>query len=390
MTNPFMDALNAQAEGEERGLAAIDAVLNGKSSLSPFGDFDDDEREPDVPEVDEDGNLTEKGMSYLRDDDEEPPAQFQVPKPAPPGRVSDGPPPLVPPVIPEPVADEVEPEPDYSPTSEDIFNEGVSGYEPSHEVDDEDDEDYSRSPSILDKIKDTLIGPGSWLSAHPGAKKPIAIGAVAAVIAIGVGMCSSGSPVSEPANPSVPQVQDTPAPPVEEEVEVGPIIPKLVNASCPPGGTNASNAFSSKEQQAWICPRALGIDGVVYNIVFDGLVKVQSIYIVPGWNYKEANGRNHWYEHRLVSQVVIRIGGKTLPPQDIAPSPSGTTITFEGSGIAAGNMSITILQTVNPVEAAAEGVPGEDTVSSPTSTLDDDEVNATFAVGQIVINGTPA
>lgn len=415
-SNPFLDALTAQ-EDEARGAAVVARVLDGSDiDEKDPDDFADGEREPSFPDVDPDtGRTIEHGSNDPDARFRNPvPPEFREPEPPRDGRYgyvdadpdsgddgdSDADAEVSAPST--PAYDDFDEPPPVSPRSgPSRFGGAAGGYDPDLDedhrgyspFDNDDDDDYrDRGPGLLSKVKDTLFGPGSWLSQHPGMKKPLIIAAVVFLVGGGVAMCTGDSPVSEPANPSMPQVQDTPAPDPESPAASEPrtIIPKEVNASCGPGGTKPSAAFSTEPTQAWVCVRSLGVDGTVLNIVFHNLVKVQSIYVVPGWNHKEPNGRNHWYEHRVVTKILWSFDGSKPVVQDIVPTPNGSEITFENGGIATARITMRVLQTVNPADGPGTGVDGDDGSAGTPPQTDPEQVDTTFAIGQIVITGTDA
>lgn len=286
-----------------------------------------------------------------------------------PGHVPTAPPPRSAPVAPTP------PDPAPLPYPDDDSEYG----------NDDDDDDYSLTkPSF----GDLLTKPVDFFKRSPKLGRTAAVGAVGLVVAIGAGVMFGGSTASETPVATPPSVVEE-APGMETPgAEPVTLLPKAVSASCPPGSTSPSMAFTNRPENAWVCTRAHGIDGAVMNVIFPKTVVVKSITVMPGWNYVAPNGRDHWNEHRLVTKILWRIGGQQFE-QNITPTRSGSTLTLPGNGIATTVMSLTILTTERPdaisPEAGGEGgllAPGGDT--GPENT----EVDESTAIGSVTIMGT--
>lgn len=252
--------------------------------------------------------------------------------------------------------------------------------------DDDDDDDYRLSkPSF----SDMLSKPMELFKKNPKLGRTAAVGAVGLVAAIGAVVMFGGSTASEtPVAPPPSVVEDAPG--LETpSAEVATLLPKAVSASCPPGSTSPSMAFTNRPENAWVCQRAHGIDGAAMNVVFPKTVVVKSITVMPGWNYVAPNGRDHWNEHRLVTKILWRIGGQQFE-QNITPTRSGSTLTLPGNGIATTVMSLTILTTERPdalsADTGGEGggflTPGGD--MGPENT----DVDKSTAIGSVTIMGS--
>ena len=261
---------------------------------------------------------------------------------------------------------------------------------PSPTYTDDDDEEGEDENYLISKpsFGDLLSKPLDFFKKNPKMGRTAAVGAAGLVVAIGAGVMFGGSTASEnPVTPPPSVVEEAPGlePP---GAEVTTLLPKAVSASCPPGSTSPSMAFTNRPENAWKCIRAHGIDGAVMNITFPKTGVIKSITVMPGWNYVAPNGRDHWNEHRLVTKILWRIGGQQFE-QNITPTRSGSTLTLPGNGIATTVMSLTILTTERPdainTESGEGGgfvVPGGDT--GPENT----EVDESTAIGSITIMGS--
>lgn len=259
----------------------------------------------------------------------------------------------------------------------------------------DDDEDYSiKSKKKFDASE--IFSPFTKIfEKNPQLKRPVLFGAGGIAVALVLALFFGGSPASDtPKEPPIaqeePQVDDQPS---GQEVT---LLPKAVSASCPPGGTSPTLSFSGKKEEAWICGRANGIDGAIMNISFAKTVIVKSITVMPGWNYVAPNGKDNWNEHRLVTQILWRIGGQQFV-QKINPTRSGATLQLPGNGVATTVMSLTIQKTEAPSSVNVESVPGagdgsEGGVLPPlvggSNGAPNSDVDATTAIGSITITGT--
>lgn len=257
---------------------------------------------------------------------------------------------------------------------------------------DDDDDDYSR-PSRKPKISvPSIPTPSQVFTKHPTWKRPAMFGGAAAVVGIAVAFIFGGSPESETPRVDAPPIAAEEENPVSSEAEITEIRPKAVSALCPPGATSATLAFSKRPEDAWVCGRANGIDGAIMNIIFPSPVTIKSITVVPGWAYVAPNGKDHWNDQRLVTQILWRIGGKQFV-QAIVPTRAGGTLTIPGNGITTSEMSLTIQKTERP--SAVEGGSLEDVdgdVLPPMGgggpmSADDAKVDESTAISSITIMG---
>lgn len=154
---------------------------------------------------------------------------------------------------------------------------------------------------------------------------------------------------------------------------------KTVSAKCAEGGTSPTQAFSSNENSAWVCPRSLGIDGSVLNIVFTQPVQITEIRFTPGYNLvRQPAGDDEWVRHRVVSQVVWRAGGKNFV-QVVEPTRGESIFEFD-QPVATDAMSMTIQQSITPDKVKGDALPGQEVAGSS-------EVNDATAVQNIQIIG---
>lgn len=235
---------------------------------------------------------------------------------------------------------------------------------------------------------------------HPTWKRPALFGGIGLVVALVVMFMFGGSPATEtPKPPPPPVAQETTDPQADKQVIT--LMPKAVSAMCGPGSSGPSLVFSKDPKDAWVCVRSNGIDGEIMNIKFAATVIVKSVTIMPGWNYVAPNGTDNWDAHRLVTQILWRLGGQQFI-QKINPTRAGSTFTFPGNGVATSEMSLTIQKTERPSATAVqggEGVNGGQGTDSGGGILPpppvggdhapkDDDVDKTVAIGKITITGT--
>lgn len=112
-------------------------------------------------------------------------------------------------------------------------------------------------------------------------------------------------------------------------------------------GMGPTKAFSSIETDAWVCYRAMGIDGAVMNIVFREPVTLTEIRLTPGFNFlQQQSGEDKWVQHRVVSRILWRAGGQQFV-QDIEPQRNEVAYIFD-KPVTTESMSLTIQQSVVP------------------------------------------
>ncbi len=220
-----------------------------------------------------------------------------------------------------------------------------------------------------------------WRSLPPWAKVAIpTAGALALVIALLITLIGVGGdrkPAPPPLSAAAPE-QPAPAKPVDAA-----LLPATATADCPPGSSDPTLAFGTDKSQAWICTRLYNVDNSILTITFAQPVVVSSITVVPGFDYVEANGQDHWNEHRLVTQILWRIGGTQIM-QSIAPTRAGATLQIPN--LATQIITATIMATQPP--PATPGLTGSlpGMLGGPSAQKVDDSM----AIGHIEILGHPA
>lgn len=87
---------------------------------------------------------------------------------------------------------------------------------------------------------------------------------------------------------------------------------------CPAGSTNGMDAFSGEPRKAWSCVRAYQIDGQVMTIELGKSYHIDSIGIVPGFDFVDSDGVDQWTKHRTVARVSYEFedGEHTTLTQD--------------------------------------------------------------------------
>lgn len=112
-------------------------------------------------------------------------------------------------------------------------------------------------------------------------------------------------------------------------------------------GMGPTKAFSSIETDAWVCYRAMGIDGAVMNIMFREPVTLTEIRLTPGFNFlQQQSGEDKWVQHRVVSRILWRAGGQQFV-QEIEPQRNEVAYIFD-KPVTTESMSLTIQQSVVP------------------------------------------
>lgn len=155
----------------------------------------------------------------------------------------------------------------------------------------------------------------------------------------------------------------------------------VVAPGCPARSQPPTNAFGPDTSKAWVCIRAFNTDLQTITITYSKPVVVTSIFVIPGFEFADHNGRNYWNEHRVVTKIQWQIGGEPYT-QDIDPAAhTGATIQIPGKanrGVATQVIVGKIFQTVPPPPVEGENGPSGD------------DVNSTFAISKITVNGYPA
>lgn len=156
-----------------------------------------------------------------------------------------------------------------------------------------------------------------------------------------------------------------------------PLPPDSVKApGCPARSQPAANAFDGKPDTAWVCVRAFNTDLQTITITYSKPVVVTSIFVIPGFEHVDGNGRNEWNEHRVVTLISWRVGGQSFQ-QDIDPS-AHTGSNIQIPNVATQVITGKIFKTVPPPPVEGDNGPS------------DADINSTFAMSTITVNGFPA
>ncbi|MBM4719656.1 hypothetical protein GS896_25280 [Rhodococcus hoagii] len=213
-------------------------------------------------------------------------------------------------------------------------------------------QDRDAKPSAIGSVRAEM---GSRLGAlDPGRRKALKViagFAVVGLVLMVVQSClpddSNQQPVASPA-PSSAQQPSQPSGsaeiPVPDRSE-GSLAPTAVSARCPDGSTDARLALTADKAQAWICKRALGIDGAVMEMTFPKPVVVTDVFMVPGFDYVEPSGVDRWVEHRVVTRAQWTIGDQRFI-QEINPSRAGANMTIPS--VETQKITVTIMETAEP------------------------------------------
>ncbi len=187
---------------------------------------------------------------------------------------------------------------------------------------------------------------------------------------------------SRPA-PQPPIVAAAPEQPAASKPLEGLLLPAAVTADCPAGSSDPTLAFGTDKSQAWICTRLYNVDNSILTITFPEPVVVTSIMVIPGFDYVESNGQDHWNEHRVVIQILWRIGGTQIV-QDIAPTRAGATL--QVPNLATQIITATILATQRPPATPGPNSSLPGILGGPSVQKVDDSM----AIGRIEITGRAA
>lgn len=203
--------------------------------------------------------------------------------------------------------------------------------------------------------------------------KFVAILLAVAVVVTTVRACTSGDDTTAPDRSGEPIETAAPAPteiPVPDSA-VGVLAPTTVSSHCPDGSTDARLAFGSEKGTAWICRRALGIDGALLEMQFEHPVAVTEVFLVPGFDYVEPSGIDRWLEHRVVTRAQWTIGDQRFV-QEITPSRTGARMDIPN--VETRTISLMIMETTEPSGNGATrgfdfGTPSERTDSFAISLI---------------------
>ncbi|NNH73224.1 discoidin domain-containing protein [Nocardia uniformis] len=142
----------------------------------------------------------------------------------------------------------------------------------------------------------------------PALRKPkvqLAVGAALVVLLLIVLIRPGGG--EPPEQPLVMTVPQTPAPTSAANTAAADSAKRIqvlsAKSHCPAGSTDPMDAFSSEADKAWACVRAYKVDGQVLTIDLGASHKIESISLVPGWDYVSDSGVDEWDKHRTASKV---------------------------------------------------------------------------------------
>lgn len=174
----------------------------------------------------------------------------------------------------------------------------------------------------------------------------LAVAAVVALLLVVLLVATSGKkdeanqPLAvSPAPATTAQPAPTDAGHTSNTIEV-----EAATAKCPPGSTDGMDAFSGEPGKAWLCVRAYKVDGQVLRIDLGKTYKVDSIGIVPGWDYVGSDGVDQWTKYRTASRVSYQFDNndKTTYTQETLDQRS-LVITRIDPPIAASEIVLTVL-----------------------------------------------
>lgn len=223
--------------------------------------------------------------------------------------------------------------------------------------------DDKSGPSAASRLRDAGASAKSTIGGLSPTTKIVGAAALVSLLILGTIFFFAGRG-SEEASPSTPPVAQAPvddAPDPATDGEVGGqdelLQAATVSSSCPEGATATTLAFSADERDAWVCPRAYGLDGAVLNIIFRDAVSISSIRFTPGFNYVDPAGADKWSQYRVITKVRWQAGGQQWV-QDIVPARGEAEIILD-QPISTRAMSMTILQTVDPSDTVGGGTAGD-------------------------------
>ncbi|WP_280201480.1 discoidin domain-containing protein, partial [Nocardia cyriacigeorgica] len=142
-------------------------------------------------------------------------------------------------------------------------------------------------------------------------KVALAVAAALAVLLVFI-LVVTGGEDKQPSQLQVltqPPTSAPPAPPPGPEPG-SVIVPESAKSQCPPGGTDAMDAFSGEPGKAWSCERAYQVDGQIIRIDLGKTYEIESIAIVPGWDHVGTDGVDQWAKFRTVSRVSYQFDDK--------------------------------------------------------------------------------
>lgn len=104
-----------------------------------------------------------------------------------------------------------------------------------------------------------------------------------------------------PASPAIQPSTTSLAPAIGSPIQV-----RTAESKCPAGSTPGMDAFAGVPGKAWSCVRAYQVDGQVLRIDLGSTYQIDSIAIVPGWDYVANDGTDQWNKYRTASRVSYR------------------------------------------------------------------------------------
>lgn len=228
--------------------------------------------------------------------------------------------------------------------------DSTPGFDPYTGLDDDGDDDDElepSKPSLLERIKTQVQG----ASTHT--KALCAAGAIAVLVVVAVVMVQGDSDTPAPSAGTV-VARDESVPATGTSGVAASTAPQnlvdvidFTEAKCPRGGNDQRLAFSTEDSEAWVCPRAGGLDGQILNIAFTRPVTITSIRFVPGFNYvAQPAGDDMWNQYRVVTDVLWGMGGRQFY-QEVTPA--RTTVEYTpDQPVTTTRMSMTIQNSVEP------------------------------------------
>lgn len=214
-----------------------------------------------------------------------------------------------------------------------------------------------------------------------GNRKWIVIGGTAALVAllILVGILLTGNKKEEQSTPEPTQEtqQTQESNDQQQAAELpGVIQPVNVTARCANEDTNPAAMFDPNKTTAWICQRAMGVDGVVAEIDFGKDVTITQVSIVPGFDYLSNTGTNEWTNYRTVNRVSWQFdeSGKETVTQDITPAQGSEATKTLDKPVTTRKIYMKVMGTQKSDPAAPDPAPGS--------------AQDAFAISSITLTGT--
>lgn len=181
----------------------------------------------------------------------------------------------------------------------------------------------------------------------------LAVAAVVALLIVVLLVFTGGKEDTSQTQPlAVAPAPTQTAPQTAPESHSGTIEPESAESKCPSGGTDGMDAFSGEPGKAWLCPRAYKIDGQVLRIDLGKKYEIDSIAIVPGWDYVDTDGTDQWTKYRTVSRVSYQLndGDKTTYTQETLDQRSLVVTEIEPA-IEASEITLTVLKSSGDTSA---------------------------------------